>query len=212
MARPRKFTVKGFQHDVEKYFRSRTTIRATGDKDLDGEEIFYADFAIPPSISDLCRELNISRDTFAEYSRTPGFSEACEWAKLQIEAWLERQLNKRDKVEGIKFNLSCNYGWAPAERREVELGGKTREVLSAATVPMEEKLALISSVLGDMRAEADGHGAGRDGHDPGDLADGDADGVSGADGLGGVGYYDDEDSTHGAVDYSDRPDGDAGGK
>lgn len=201
MAPPRKYTVKKFTQAVEKYFHSRMTLRETGEEDLDGNEITYVDFAIPPSESDLCVELGMTRETFRQYARTDGYAEVCERAKTLIESWLERELGKRDKVEGIKFNLSCNYGWSPAERREVELGSKTRETISAAAVPMEEKLALISSVFGEI-------GTRRDetvdevvvgGQDDGLGTEGGRD-----DGLGGVGYYDDEDSAHGAVDYSAR--------
>lgn len=196
MAPPRKYTVKKFNQAVEKYFRSRMTLRDTEKEDIDGNRITYMDFAIPPSESDLCIELGMTRETFRQYAKTEGYAEVCERAKMLIESWLERELNSRDKVEGIKFNLSCNYGWSPAERREVELGSKTRETISAAAVPMEEKLALISSVFGEIGGE---NGARRDEVDEADAGGRD-------DGLGGVGYYDDEDSAHGAVDYSARSD------
>lgn len=191
MAPPRKYTVKKFTQAVEKYFHSRMTLRETGEEDLDGNEITYVDFAIPPSESDLCVELGLTRETFRQYARTEGYAEVCERAKTLIESWLVRELGKRDKVEGIKFNLSCNYGWSPAERRELELGSKTRETISAAAVPMEEKLALISSVFGEIGTRRD--------ETVDEVVVGGRD-----DGLGGVGYYDDEDSPHGAVDYSAR--------
>ena len=201
MAPPRKYTIKKFTQAVDKYFHSRMTLRETGEEDLDGNEITYVDFAIPPSESDLCVELGMTRETFRQYARTEGYAEVCERAKTLIESWLVRELGKRDKVEGIKFNLSCNYGWSPAERREVELGSKTRETISAAAVPMEEKLALISSVFGEI-------GTRRDETVDEVVVDGRDDGLGTEggrhDGLGGVGYYDDDDSPHGAVDYSAR--------
>ena len=200
MAPPRKYTVKKFTQAVEKYFHSRMTLRETGEEDLDGNEITYVDFAIPPSESDLCVELGLTRETFRQYARTEGYAEVCERAKTLIESWLVRELGKRDKVEGIKFNLSCNYGWSPAERRELELGSKTRETISAAAVPMEEKLALISSVFGEIGTRRDEAGeSGRRDETVDEVVVGGRD-----DGLGGVGYYDDEDSPHGAVDYSAR--------
>ena len=204
MAPPRKYTVKKFAQAVEKYFRSRMTLRETGEEDLDGHEITYVDFAIPPSESDLCIELGMTRETFRQYARTEGYAEVCERAKTLIESWLARELNSRDKVEGIKFNLSCNYGWSPAERSEVELGDKTRETISAAAVPMEEKLALISSVFGEIGGEKGARRGEVGENSRDDEVAAEVDAGARDDGLGGVGYYDDEDSPHGAVDYSAR--------
>lgn len=134
------------------------TVRETDDYDLDGSRIVYEDFAIPPSISDLCRELSITRDTFAEYSAREDYADVCAWAKIMIESWLERQLSTRDRVEGIKFNLSCNYDWTPAERREVELGSQTRSTIEAAAVPMAERLELIQTVFGEISGLRSGRG------------------------------------------------------
>lgn len=226
----KKYTQKAFTEAVEKYFRSISFVRTVHNEDgsliynADGEPIQYIDFAIPPSITDLCIRLGICKDTFESYMRDERYADICQRAKMLIENWLVRQLNTREKsVDGIKFNLTYNFGWT-GEKREVELGEATRDAVSAANIPMQEKLALITSVFGELsgsgstdKADAEKLSGGSDGVS-GDIEintcpdDSDADGrvdaadslSSDAPALGGRGYYDDEDSTHIAVDHSER--------
>lgn len=259
----KKYTPKAFAEAVEKYFRSISYLRTAEDnsgcpiRNSDGTIITYMDFAIPPSITDLCLRLDICKDTFDAYMRDERYAETCRRAKLMVENWLVRQLDTREKsVDGIKFNLTYNFGWS-GERREIELGEATRDTVSAAAIPMKEKLALITAVFGEISGAQDAgervagnvdpydgaaigtHGAENSGKRVvGDVGpyDGAAIGVDGVDGrvvgdddtiggiaagadardddpddgradvhsLGGVGYYDDEDSPHGAVDHSGR--------
>ena len=219
MAR-KKYTPKAFAEAVEKYFRSITYLRSATDAEgdtiynTDGEPIRYTDFAIAPSITDLCVRLGICKDTFDAYMRDDRYAEVCRRAKLLIEAWLERQLDTREKsVDGIKFNLTYNFGWS-GERREVELGEATREAVSASAIPMQEKLALITAVYGEIAGAAGSSGqndATDDGANAAESAASDRP-VGGEDdpedvdahALGGVGYYDDEDSPHGTVDHTER--------
>lgn len=217
----KKYTPKAFAEAVEKYFRSISYLRTAEDnsgcpiRNSDGTIITYMDFAIPPSITDLCLRLDICKDTFDAYMRDDRYAEVCRRAKLLIEAWLERQLDTREKsVDGIKFNLTYNFGWS-GERREVELGEATRDAVSASAIPMQEKLALISAVYGEIAGAAGSSGqngedsATDDGANAADSAAldrpvGDDDETEDAHALGGVGYYDDEDSPHGTVDHTER--------
>lgn len=214
----KKYTPKAFAEAVEKYFRSITYLRSATDAEgdtiynTDGEPIRYTDFAIAPSITDLCVRLGICKDTFDAYMRDDRYAEVCRRAKLLIEAWLERQLDTREKsVDGIKFNLTYNFGWS-GERREVELGEATREAVSASAIPMQEKLALITAVYGEIAGAAGSSGQNDATDDGANAADsaasdrvvGDDDDTEDAHALGGVGYYDDEDSPHGTVDHTER--------
>lgn len=212
----KKYTPKAFAEAVEKYFRSITYLRSATDAEghtihnTDGEAICYSDFAIAPSITDLCVRLGICKDTFDAYMRDDRYADTCRRAKLLIEAWLERQLDTREKsVDGIKFNLTYNFGWS-GERREVELGEATREAVSAAAIPMQEKLALITAVYGEIagagssgQSGANDYGANAADGAASDRRVGDDD-TEDAHALGGVGYYDDEDSPHGTVDHAER--------
>lgn len=227
MAR-RKYTPKAFAKAVEAYFRSISYARSALDenglaiRNVDGEDIVYSDFAIPPSITELCLRLGICKDTFDAYMQDDQYADTCRHAKLLIEAWLTRQLNTREKsVDGIKFNLTYNFGWS-GERREVELGEATRDAVSASAIPMREKLALITAVYGEIAGAADKADsakltAGAAGLSAESGTDTRPDEESGAqredapdslipdgDALGGRGYYDDEDSPHGTVDHSER--------
>lgn len=228
----KKYTPKAFAEAVEKYFRSISYLRTAEDesgcpiRNSDGEIISYMDFAVPPSITDLCIRLGICKDTFDAYMRDEHYAEICQRAKMLIENWLVRQLNTREKsVDGIKFNLTYNFGWS-GEKREVELGEATRDAVSAANIPMKDKLALINAVIGEISSSGSGSENEPNAEKLSDGSDGvsdetavntrpdDSDADRRADAsvspspdvhsLGGKGYYDDEDSPHGAVDHSER--------
>lgn len=199
MGRPKKYSLSKFNKAVEKYFTARSITLYAKDgsgriiENIEGNKIEYIDFAIPVSVSDLCRELGISRETWATYSKLDGYADTCAMAKTMIESWLERELLTRDRVDGIKFDLSCNYNWRQSDKCEIELGKDTRESIADAGVPMQDKLELIAAVfgktqqLGERKDSAVSSAASPDVHT-----------------LGGVGYYDDDDTHHSSVDHSDR--------
>lgn len=152
----KKYTPKAFALAVEKYFRSISYLRTATNDDgnaicnNDGETIKYYDFAIPPSVTELCLKLGITRDTFDAYMRDESYADICKSAKARIEVWLERQLNTREKsVDGIKFNLTYNYGWTD-KKYEVELGSQTRSTLENAAIPMDERLEIIKKAFGEI--------------------------------------------------------------
>lgn len=116
-----------------------------------GEEIKTTEYVIPPTEGDLCLYLGIHRATWARWADRetyPELAEIVEDVRDRLYAWNARQLLERDgkDVRGIIFNLQNNYGYA--DRTEVELGEKTRE-LRAQELTMEEKLEYIRAVMGD---------------------------------------------------------------
>lgn len=122
-----------------------------------GEVIRRKEFVIPPSVTDLCLQLGITRQTWANYAASEECAPVVEWAKAQMQGYLERELLTRTKgLQGVIFNLQNNYDWK--ERREVEAGPQTRKELSAASVPLGEKLALLEELFRSEKAaeEQDG--------------------------------------------------------
>jgi len=91
-----------------------------------GEEMYHRIYIVPPSVSGLCLDLNISRKTWAKYCAEDGYKDVCDQAKLRIEAYLTEQLNERKKnLAGIIFNLQNNYGW----REKKDITGETSNVV-----------------------------------------------------------------------------------
>lgn len=139
VGRPKKYTKKGLETAVEGYFAS-----------ISGGEAWEAEYKRPPTVSGLCLYLGIDRSTWQNYADPklhPELQEITAYAKMRMEAYLEEQLLTREKnVQGLIFNLQNNYGWR--EKREVELGGETRQAVadSAQARPMSiaEKVALLS--------------------------------------------------------------------
>ena len=130
MARRKKYTPEAFSRAVEKYFKSisyETTAKIGGEEIIsrDKKPIREVVFVTPPTLSGLCRELCISRDTFSEYAANEEYQDSCRYAREIVEAELERELLTRTKgIEGVKFNLQNNFGW----REKHEVSDTSREV------------------------------------------------------------------------------------
>lgn len=132
MGRKKKYTPGTLGKAVDAYFRkiSRTVSASemvdSGERDEkghvvfesvpilndDGEEIRYTEYVVPPSITDLCLFLGISKQTWATYSAEDEFLDPTTRARERVEAYLNRELVQRVKgTDGIKFDLEHNFGW-----------------------------------------------------------------------------------------------------
>ena len=134
--RPRKYSTAGaLRKGVDAYFGSisyqrdviiRTqrieTDRKTGrpvvmetPEKLFGEDykpIRETVYRVEPSVAGLCLFLHISRDTWAEYANDEKLGPVVEEVRTRMLARLEEQLNTRNSVQGVIFNLKANYGWS----------------------------------------------------------------------------------------------------
>ena len=158
--RPRKYTPRTLRKAVEAYFRyhSRTvTLREqvnTGQKDGWGHWVF--ELRDVTNDAGLCRHLGIHRSTWADYcdpEKHPELQEVTAYARETMEAFLEDALLTRSgkELKGVIFSLQNNYGYT--ERKEVELGPKARKAVTAATIPMEEREALLREMVQEFTQE-----------------------------------------------------------
>lgn len=168
-----KYTKKKLSEAVDRYFDSisrevtLTERKPTGQKDDKGHEIYETveiinklgepvtvlEYAVPPSVGDLCDFLGIHRSTWAEYcdqGEHPEFSDTTTRARGRIHAYLEREsLTRQGKdLKGILFNLQNNYGYT--EKREVELGERASKTVSAASISLAEKKLLLEQIAKDF--------------------------------------------------------------
>jgi len=109
------------------------------------EKILVTEYIKPPSMTGLCIFLDITRETWREYCDpvlNPQFVDTTTRTRARMENYLEEQLVTREKtVQGIIFNLQNNYGWR--DKREVELGDKTRAALDKQVLSMNEREELL---------------------------------------------------------------------
>lgn len=178
MGRKRQYTAKTLKKAADKWFRSITRVVPvsemvdTGERDekghvifrnmavvnQDGEPVRQLEYIIPPTVGSMCRELGISRSTWANYcdaAKYPEFETVTAEIRERFLEWNERELLTRPgkDVKGILFNLQNNYDYT--EKREVELGEKAQKAVATAT--MAEKLALLKELTGgDDDEDADG--------------------------------------------------------
>lgn len=161
-------SAKALKDAVERYFnsisRTATVTDPMGEPLLNdnGEELQTIRYVRPPALSSLCLALGIDKKTWINYGDPdlhPDFAPIVSWARGFMEAYLEEELNTRDKVSGIIFNLTNNYGWR--QKNEVELGEETRKVASP-TLSLSEKLAAISAAQAALAAQDNGEDAGDD--------------------------------------------------
>ncbi len=113
--RPRAFeSPEEFTEAVSKYFGSITTTKPheQGRVDNNGDPIYITEFFEPPSITGLCLYLKISRETWSDYAKKPGFSDTATHARMLIESYLQNELLTSKYSQGIIFTLKNNFGWA----------------------------------------------------------------------------------------------------
>ena len=67
--------------------------------------------------------------------------------------FLEEALLTRSgkELKGVIFSLQNNYGYT--ERKEVELGPKARKAVSAARIPLEERVAHLREMVQEFTQE-----------------------------------------------------------
>lgn len=180
MGRPQKYNRKTLAEAVDRYFLSITRIVPvtelveTGRRDEKGHKVYerrpvvnalgeeakVEEYIIPPTVSGLCRALDIHRSTWAEYcdpSKHPEYSDTTTYARGRIRAYLEQQLLTRKDVKGVIFDLQNNHGYS--EKRKVELGENAAKAVSAASMPMNEKLKLLEEIARDYSAGGEVDGA-----------------------------------------------------
>lgn len=173
MAREKKYKSKAlFRKAVDKYFDSISRLEVVRVFDEEsgewrtaqnalGVRVHHLRYFVPPSLSALCLELGISRQTFANYAADVdgGYSAVCEYARLRIQAYLEEELKVRTKgLSGVIFDLQANFGWK--EKREVALDSETRRDMKES-LTMDEKLALIRAAAAALPPEEEeGEGEG----------------------------------------------------
>lgn len=184
MPRKCKYTAKGLERAVNRYFGSISRVvprmekRETGELDAyghpetvlvqvvdgNGSPVFETDWLRPPSVAGLCEYLDIDKSTWAAYcdaKKHPAFSDTTSRARGRMEAWLVEQLLSREgkDVKGIVFNLAANYGYRdrqePVSARQQEAPQEPAEA-PAQTMTFTEKAALLEQ----LRQEALGDGQG----------------------------------------------------
>lgn len=117
-------------------------------KGADGEPIMIEKWIIPPTITSLCLNLQISKMTWSEYSKKKGYSEICEYAKEVCREYLERELLTRDRVDGVKFALQFAHGYDRSSTNDT--GG----VLPSA--PMGAQKLSMAEIRDTIKAIRDG--------------------------------------------------------
>ena len=111
-----------------------------------GKPIVTVEYAVPPNAADWARYLGINKQTLVQ-SYKAEYPDAYAEIKGELEAYAERELMTREKVDGIKFNLMNNHGWKDSRRLGLEEDtAKAIAVTSSADVPLEDKLARIEEL------------------------------------------------------------------
>lgn len=93
--------------------------------------------AIPPTVTGLARHLSVSRTTLLAYRKAEHYPDdmidetrqaimdTIENGIQQIEEFNERQLHKSGLANGIKFNLTNNFGWV--DKQVIDNNNRTVE-------------------------------------------------------------------------------------
>lgn len=77
----------------------------------DGREATRICWTEPPSLLALCLHLGIDKSTFARYQQDDKLRPVATEAKCRVEAYLAAKLEEKGAANGVKFNLTHNFGW-----------------------------------------------------------------------------------------------------
>lgn len=171
MAQERKYTAKAFGLAVEAYFRRITRTKRLVVAEPDGEEkngVFTAktdmfgnmknkyiqptnaagepaevtEYLIQPTISGICYELGISKQTWSRYAKEKGYAETVERARLRVETNLQNLLMQKNSARGAQFSLQYNFGWT--DKTENGSGEADSEGAGAVeNMPLKKKLEIM---------------------------------------------------------------------
>jgi len=182
--RPMKYkTADALFEAVDAYFDSISYTKQLTRITADGEEVpLLSDagrelkvrvYVTPPSITAMCLAIRIDPSTWENYSdpeQNPELAEVTRWAKSRIEAYLEGELNTRDRPQGVMFNLEHNYGWK--NRREVSVDATVNGKFSQISeISLDEKMRMIAEAAQEITAGGfvggdDGDAEGEEAEDP----------------------------------------------
>lgn len=161
---------------VSGYFDSISyteTVMKTRDEPMrgdNGSEIRRRVYVTPPGRVAMCLAIGIDTSTWDNYSDPelhPEFADVTRWAKMMIEAYLEGEVNTRDRPQGVMFNLEYNYGWK--NRREVSVDATVSGKFSQISeISMDEKMRMIAEAAQEITAG--GFVGGDDGGSEGEKA------------------------------------------
>lgn len=105
----------------------------------DGEIIRKVEFILPPTVTDLCLYLGITRQTWVNYANREGYRQVTDWAKARVESYLRRESLTRTKgLQGVIFNLEQNF------KHEEKKEHRPLEALDLSSMTDEELLAMVN--------------------------------------------------------------------
>jgi len=182
MARQKKYTAAALDRACERYFAAITRrVKVTEPVDSGrrddkghiifdhipvkntlGEEVEVTEYIIPPSMHELCAYLQIDRATWSRYmGEGEQYAAVGERVRERMKAWNEHEMLTRPgkDLKGILFNLTNNYGYS--EKKEVELGERATKTVTAASIPLEERQAMLRELMQEFERD--------DGEDDADL-------------------------------------------
>ena len=141
-------TEKNLKKRVEDYFASIsyvTPVLVNGEPVMNqlGKPMTQLCYSEPPTFPELCLYLGISKRTWGNYESD--YPDVCEDAKLRIEAYLNRELDTRDRTDGIRFDLQNNYDKAT----KVQVGVTTPMSLADRKRLIEEAARQMKEDMGD---------------------------------------------------------------
>ena len=174
MARQKKYTAATLGKACERYFAAITRrVKVTemvdsGKRDEKGhvvlipvpvkntlgEEVEVTEYIIPPSMHELYLFLGIDKSTWSRY-----MAESEDHARVgtavfeRMKAWNEHEMVTREgkNLKGILFNLTNNYGYS--EKKEVELGERATKTVTAASIPLEERQAMLRELMQEFERD-----------------------------------------------------------
>lgn len=120
--KPKYAEAQEMQAKIDEYFKACEGELLTDNDgrpvlDKFGGEIWIG--SKPPTVTGLARALGLnSRQSLLNYQARKEFVDTIMRAKMRVEEYAEMRLFDRDGVNGAKFTLGVNFGWAMPEAQK----------------------------------------------------------------------------------------------
>lgn len=120
-----KYTAEEFEAKVKEYFEY-----VDKENERRRQKRFSDDKFKPYTLSGLCVYLDISRETWREYSNKPEYVDTVKRARVIVENYTEENLiNGKLNAIGAIFSLKNNFNWV--DKQEVTVNGEVKPISQA---------------------------------------------------------------------------------
>ena len=115
-----------------------------------GEPAEVTEYLIQPTISGICYDLGISRQTWSRYAKEKGYAETVERAKLRVETNLQNLLMQKNSARGAQFSTTARQELAVLQDALHEIMGYAADAFTTRQARVARHIEPVEEVIDDL--------------------------------------------------------------